>query len=67
MHLAKYYASSKFISKVNDWAIFHTIKCDDIKQARAIKSHIKRMKSAVYIKNLKKYPEISEKLKSRYQ
>jgi putative endonuclease len=32
-----------------------------------MEQHIKAMKSAVYISNLKKYPEIIEKLKLRYQ
>ena len=41
---------------------------DDLeyKQARNIETHIKRMKSRVYIVNLKKYPEIIVKLKIKY-
>ncbi|WP_278034522.1 GIY-YIG nuclease family protein [Flavobacterium nitratireducens] len=46
----------------NDWTVFHLIKCVDIFQARKIEKHIKSMKSKTYIYNLKKYPEISEKL-----
>ena len=46
----------------NDWEIFHLIECVDILQARKIERHIKNMKSKTYILNLKKHPEISEKL-----
>ncbi|MFL9829989.1 GIY-YIG nuclease family protein [Flavobacterium sp. ST-87] len=46
----------------NDWVLFHIIECTDIFQARKIERHIKDMKSKTYISNLKKYPEISEKL-----
>jgi putative endonuclease len=31
-----------------------------------IESHIKSMKSKMYIENLRKYPAISEKLKEKY-
>ena len=36
-------------------------------QAIQIEKHIKRMKSVVYIKNLKLYPEIAERLKEKYR
>ncbi|MEO8254857.1 MAG: GIY-YIG nuclease family protein [Flavobacterium sp.] len=50
----------------NDWQLFHLIQCKDIFQARKIEKHIKNMKSKTYILNLKKYPEISEKLLLKY-
>jgi putative endonuclease len=37
-----------------------------MKQAFQIEKHIKRMKSKKYIKDLKKFPDISEKLKLKY-
>ncbi|MEY2869160.1 MAG: hypothetical protein RIR01_1640 [Bacteroidota bacterium] len=50
----------------NDWILFRIIECTDIFQARKIERHIKNMKSKAYISNLKKHPEISEKLLLKY-
>ena len=49
------------------WEIYYVIRCDTIAQARAIEQHIKRMKSKKYIENLKKYPEMSDKLIQKYK
>ena len=65
-HLNKYYGNSKFTAKFNDWVLFHSIPCNSFKQALAIERHIKNMKSKKYIKNLKLYPEITDKLLSIY-
>jgi putative endonuclease len=48
------------------WTLFLTIVCESMSQARALEAHIKQMKSRTYIQNLKLYPEIIDKLKSRY-
>ena len=56
----------KFTAKANDWIVFHIIICSSKKQALAIEKHIKKMKSKVYINNLKKYKEITDKLKIKY-
>ena len=58
--------STAFTKQVSDWVLFHVIDCKDRVQARKIETHIKKMKSKTYIQNLKKYPEILEKLKSKY-
>ena len=60
-HNEKYY-DNKFTSRVSDWEIYLTIVCDSEEQARAIESHIKKMKSKIYIANLKRYPEMIQKL-----
>ncbi|WP_369427748.1 GIY-YIG nuclease family protein [Membranihabitans maritimus] len=60
------YGRYRFTSKVKDWELFIEISCSSISQARKIELHIKRMKSAQYIRNLKKYPEIIRKLHDRY-
>jgi putative endonuclease len=65
-HNNKYYESSYTFSGI-PWEIYFVIKCETIAQARAIEQHIKRMKSKKYFENLKKYPEISEKLIHRFQ
>ena len=58
--------SSKFTGKADDWETFLEIPCQSKKQALAIETHIKTMKSSIYIKNLKKYPEIIDRLKVKY-
>ena len=59
--------SRKFTYKADDWVLYLKIDCQSQQQAMAIERHIKRMKSAVYIKNLKKYPEIITKLLDKYK
>ncbi|MDX1603222.1 MAG: GIY-YIG nuclease family protein [Salinimicrobium sediminis] len=56
----------KFTGKAGDWEIFLKFFCENKKQVLAIEKHIKSMKSKKYIENLKKYPEMIEKLKNRY-
>ena len=58
--------SHKFTGKADDWELFHAIECESKSQAIAIEEHIKKMKSKVYILNLKKYPELGAKLLTRY-
>lgn len=60
------YARS-FTKKAQDWELFLTVTCENKTQAIQIEKHIKRMKSVIYIKNLKLYPEIAEKLKEKYK
>jgi len=58
--------SHSFTSKYEDWELFISICNLEQKQARRIESHIKRMKSKVYLQNLRKYPEIIERLINKY-
>ena len=46
----------------SDWTLFYSLEVNNNTIARKIEAHIKKMKSKVYINNLKNYPEISEKL-----
>jgi putative endonuclease len=55
-----------YTKQTADWEIYHAIECRSRSQARAIERHIKRMKSRVFIRNLRKYPEISERLLATY-
>ena len=64
-HNEKYY-DNKFTSRASDWEIYFTIECDCEEHARAIETHIKKMKSKIYIRNLKKYPSMSQELLSRF-
>ena len=64
-HNSGFYEAS-YTKQSNDWCLFHKIDCKNRKQARLIEAHIKKMKSKVYIQNLKKYPEITQRLKEKY-
>lgn len=58
--------SRKFTAKAKDWKLFLHIEFSSKQQAMAIVKHIKKMKSAKYIHNLKRYPEIIDKLLLKY-
>ena len=55
-----------FTSKAKDRQPYLLINCTDIRQARSIELHIKKQKSSTYITNLKKYPEMVERLLLRF-
>ena len=59
--------SRKYTYNADDWTLFFSIACESKTQALAIEKHIKAMKSKVYIENLKKYPEMAEKLLEKYK
>ena len=65
-HLIHHYGDNKYTAKADDWELFVSIECDNLDQARSIERHIKRMKSQKYLEDLKRYPEIVGKLKSKY-
>jgi putative endonuclease len=65
-HVNKEFIQS-FTSKANDWNLFYYMDNLEYDQARALERHIKNMKSKMYINNLKKYPEIMEKLLLKYK
>ncbi len=64
-HKNKIYMDS-FTTLANDWDLYFTIDEIEGSVARTIEQHIKSMKSKRYIENLRKYPEIIEKLISKY-
>jgi len=55
-----------FTSKYSDWELFFSIDHISAGTAVKIERHIKKMKSRVYIENLKRYPAIAEKLLEKY-
>lgn len=65
-HRCGYYHQS-YTKISDDWELFLSIDCETISQALSIEKHIKRMKSTTYIRNLKLYPEIVQKLKNTNQ
>jgi len=64
-HNSDYY-DDKWTAKGKPWGLFLEVECGSRSQAESIERHIKRMKSKQYIRNLAKYPEITEKLKAKY-
>jgi len=66
MEFHKNAKSHKFTSKADDWTVFLTIMCECKRQGLEIEKHIKKMKSRKYIANLKRYPEMIEKLLLRF-
>ncbi|HLN96345.1 MAG TPA: GIY-YIG nuclease family protein [Flavobacterium sp.] len=65
-HYHQHAANHKFTHKASDWTPFLSIDCATKTQAFAVEKHIKAMKSKTYIQNLKKYPEMVDKLRQKY-
>jgi putative endonuclease len=61
------YYDDKSTADGKPWDLFLDITCDTNQQARSIESQIKSMKSRKYVENLRKYPEMIDKLKERYK
>jgi putative endonuclease len=64
-HIIKEFPDS-YTAKYSDWQLFYEIPNISITVARKIETHIKQMKSRVYLQNLKKYPQITQQLLSKY-
>ena len=65
-HNTSFYGAH-YTSKTSDWELYHIIKCVTISQAMKIEKHIKKMKSIIYLKNLKKFEAIQLKLLEKYK
>ncbi|MBX7093999.1 MAG: GIY-YIG nuclease family protein [Flavobacteriales bacterium] len=65
-HLSREFRNS-YTAKYSDWELYLEISDLPLGTALKMESHIKRMKSKNYIQNLKKYPEMVEKLISKYR
>ena len=61
-HNLHLYGEHRFTAEADDWELFLTIPVEDVAHARRLELLIKGMKSSKYIQNLKKYPEIIEKI-----
>ncbi|EFQ79234.1 GIY-YIG nuclease family protein [Algoriphagus machipongonensis] len=61
------YFKNAHTHSASDWEFYHTIACQSRKQAVRIESHIKKAKKRKYLHDLKKYPEMSQKLKEKYE
>ena len=67
LHNNGYFGRKSFTSKESDWDLFLIIPCDTIEHAVFVESKIKKMKSRKYIENLKKYPEMIEKILKEFR
>ena len=57
---------NKYTAKGIPWTLFLKIECQSVTHALKIEKHIKQMKSKIYILNLKKYPEMIQKLVDKH-
>jgi len=58
------YGAHRFTAGTNDWGIYLILEAVDFPHVVRMERKIKAMKSRTYILNLKKYPELQEKLKN---
>jgi putative endonuclease len=56
-----------FTKRAHDWKLFYELECNSRRQAILVEKHLKKMKSRHYLQNLKKYPEIGNKLLQKYK
>jgi putative endonuclease len=61
-HNSHSYGKHRYTAVAKDWELFLAIEVQHYAHAVRIERHIKAMKSSSYIRNLKKYPEMVEKL-----
>jgi putative endonuclease len=53
---------SKFTARGMPWELFLSIACESKEHALKVERLIKSKKSRIFIENLKKYPELREKI-----
>ena len=61
-HLSQFYGRSSYTAKASDWKVFLEISTKTYSHALRLEKKIKSMKSSKYIRNLKQYPELIEKV-----
>lgn len=61
-HNTSYYGEACYTSRANDWQLYIFIPTRNFAHAIRLEKKIKRMKSKMYIENLKKYPEMIQKI-----
>ncbi|SMD45033.1 putative endonuclease [Aquiflexum balticum DSM 16537] len=55
-----------FTDRAEDWELYHLIPDLSENIAKLIEKHIKKNKSRTYLENLKKYPDLTQKLILKY-
>ena len=61
-HNSGYYGNESYTAQATDWKLFEHLTYETFAHAIRLERKIKSMKSRVYIENLKKYPELREKI-----
>lgn len=61
-HNESKYGQHRYTSTVDDWVLFLDIVVEDFAHAVRMERKVKAMKSSKYIQNLKKFPELLEKI-----
>ncbi len=61
-HNNQSYGSHRYTATTNDWEVYLILETNDYAHAIRMERKIKSMKSKVFIQNLKKYPELRQKL-----
>ena len=61
-HNSGHFGTKSYTHTTSDWEVDLLIPCMTVTQAIYIESKIKKMKSRKYIEDLKKYPEMIEKI-----
>jgi len=56
-----------FTRRADDWNLYFKIECTSRQQSIKIEKYLKNMKNRMYFKNLKLYPEITQKLLTRFK
>jgi putative endonuclease len=67
LHNTGYFGGKSYTHITSDWDQYLLIPCETVIQAVFVESRIKKMKSRKYIENLKKYPEMVEKILKEFQ
>jgi putative endonuclease len=67
LHNNGHFGSKSYSFKATDWEIYLIIRCETIEQAVYVESRIKRMKSRKFIEDLRRYPELVEKILKEYK
>ena len=60
-NIAKY-GSNHFTARASDWEIFFSFQTNSYDHAIRIERKLKSMKSRIYLENLKKYPDLVDKI-----
>jgi putative endonuclease len=66
LHKSGHFGGKSYTNKTSDWDVYLLIPCKSIEQAIFIELWIKKMKSRKYIENLKKHPEMLEKILNEF-
>ncbi len=61
-HNLTQYGNHRYTATADDWELYLIINVDDYAHAIRLERKIKSMKSSKYIRNIKQYPEMLEKI-----